>query len=231
MTVVTDNGPQFTSSELSFFLKERDIQHIRTTIYHPEGNGAVERFNRVLKESILAAEREKAPWKAHITEFLQIYRATPHGTTGVSPFQLMYGRKMRTKLSVQPEVGTAPDLTLRDRVKKKQLHMKTYTDAKRHAKAPDLHPGSLVRVRNPVHVKKEKPKFSEPYQVKPQKGPHSYTLTDGKTWDASHLSVLPETFTLPAGEPRPEEPAPSGSVPNRSQRNRKQPEWLKNYAT
>ncbi len=86
ITVVTDNGPQFISSELSSFLKERDIQHIRTTIYHPEGNGAVERLNRVLKESILTAEREKAPWKAHIMEFLQVYRATPHATTGISPF-------------------------------------------------------------------------------------------------------------------------------------------------
>ena len=65
VSVVTDNGQQFTSSELASFLKERDIQHIRTTIYHPEGNGAVERLNRVLKESILTAQRENAPWKAH----------------------------------------------------------------------------------------------------------------------------------------------------------------------
>lgn len=107
--------------------------------------------------------------------------------------------------------------------------MKTYTDAKRHAKAPKLHPGSLVRVRNPLHVKKGKFKFSEPLKVTQQKGPHSYTLTDGKTWDASHLSVLPETFTLPAGEQRPGEPAPSDSVPNRNQRNRKPPGWLKDF--
>lgn len=73
ITVVTDNGPQFDSSELSSFLEERDIQHIRTTIYHREGNVPVDRLNRVLKESILTAEREKAPWKAHITEFLQVY--------------------------------------------------------------------------------------------------------------------------------------------------------------
>ncbi len=86
--------------------------------------------------------------------------------------------------------------------------MKTYTDAKIsvYAKTPKLHPGSFVRVRNAVHVKKGKFKFSEPLKVAQQKGPHSYMLTDGKTWDASHLSVLPETFTLPVEGYRPTEP-------------------------
>lgn len=102
--VVTDNCPQFTSSERSPFLEERDIQHIRTTIYHPEGNGAVERLNTVVKERILTAQREKALWKAHVAEFLQVYRATPHAIKGTSPFQLMYGRKMRTKLSILPKL-------------------------------------------------------------------------------------------------------------------------------
>jgi len=47
MAGVTDNSPQLTSSEMSSFLKERDIAHIRTTIYHPERNGAVDRLNMV----------------------------------------------------------------------------------------------------------------------------------------------------------------------------------------
>lgn len=122
----------------------------------------------MLKENILIAQREKAPWKAHVTEFLQVYRATPHVTTGTSPFQLMYGRKMRTKLSIQPKLTHAQeDHELRDRVTKKQLHLKTYMP--RHK----LHPGSLLRVRNPVHVKKGKSKFSEPLKVTQQKAPHS----------------------------------------------------------
>lgn len=115
----------------------------------------------MLKENILIAQREKAPWKGHVTEFLQVYRATPHVTTGMSPFQLMYGRKMRTKLSIQPKLTAAQeDHELRDRVTKKQLHLKTYMP-------------SLLRVRNPVHVKKGKSKFSEPLKVTQQKAPHS----------------------------------------------------------
>ena len=178
------------------------------------------------------AEREKTPWKAHVTEFLQVYRATPHATTGTSPFELLHGRKMRTKLSIQPKV-TPQDKQLRDRVQKKQLQMKTYADNRRHAKTPNLKPGSLVRVRNPLHVKKGHSKFSEPLSVTKQRGPHSYTLSDGKTWDASHLSILPDTFTFPAVEERPAVPASGNSEDNvrenRSQRVRKQPAWLGDY--
>lgn len=38
LEIVTDNGPQFLSSEFKHFLQERDVKHIRTSIYHPEGN-------------------------------------------------------------------------------------------------------------------------------------------------------------------------------------------------
>ncbi|KAI2643843.1 Retrovirus-related Pol polyprotein from transposon 17.6 [Labeo rohita] len=71
--VVTDNGPQFVSSVFADFLKERGISHIRSSVYYPQGNAAVERWNRVLKECILSAEQMGKPWKHAVTEFLQSY--------------------------------------------------------------------------------------------------------------------------------------------------------------
>lgn len=49
---VMDNGPQFLSSVFSDFHSERGIKYLCTSVYHPQGNGAVERWNRVLKEGI-----------------------------------------------------------------------------------------------------------------------------------------------------------------------------------
>lgn len=50
------------SSEFKHFLQERDIKHIHTSIYHLEGNGAVELWNKVLKDAGLTVEKERAPW-------------------------------------------------------------------------------------------------------------------------------------------------------------------------
>lgn len=43
--IVTDNGPQFLSSAFADFLSERGICHLRSSVYYPQCNGAVERWN------------------------------------------------------------------------------------------------------------------------------------------------------------------------------------------
>ncbi len=75
-------GPQFTSFELADFVKTQGIKHIKSSVYHPQANGAIERFNRVLKECLQAAEVAHKPWKSAVLTMLKSYRATPHATTG-----------------------------------------------------------------------------------------------------------------------------------------------------
>ena len=48
--VTTDNGPQFTSFEFTEFLSCQGIEHRVTSLYNPQSNGGVERFNRTMKE-------------------------------------------------------------------------------------------------------------------------------------------------------------------------------------
>ncbi len=98
--LVMDHGTQFTSDAFTTFLQERDITPVRTAVYHPAANGAIERFNRVLKDCVQSAIVQSKPWKHTVTDFYQVYRFTPHATTGVSPFELLHGRKMRTKLNL-----------------------------------------------------------------------------------------------------------------------------------
>ena len=57
------------------------------------------------------------------------------------------------------------------------------------------------------YAHQERRRFTEPMNVTQQKGAYNYTLTDGKTRDASHLYVVAETFTLPAEDVGPTEPA------------------------
>ena len=44
-------------------------------------------------------------YKSELTNFIINYRSTPHPSTGVSPFELMFNRKMKTKL---PQFSVPP---------------------------------------------------------------------------------------------------------------------------
>ena len=108
--LVSDNGTHFTSRRFTSFLHEHGVKHIRVTPYHPVGAGAVERFNRSLKASLQIAAQQGADRRRHTQQFLMVYRATPHATTGRSPSDLLHGRQLRTELenAVAPSSSSAP---------------------------------------------------------------------------------------------------------------------------
>lgn len=98
--IISDNGIQFISQEFNNFLDERGIHHGFSSLYYPQSNGAVERFNGVLKNAIQNAINSNKLWKPTVYGYLTVYRATPHATTGVAPSVLIHGRHMRTKLNI-----------------------------------------------------------------------------------------------------------------------------------
>ncbi|XP_039602201.1 uncharacterized protein K02A2.6-like [Polypterus senegalus] len=229
-SLVTDNEVQFTSAAFAAFLEERQIKHHRSSLHYPAANGAVERFNHVLKHTIQLAIQEHYPWKAAITDFLHIYCATPHATTGVSPFELLHGRQMRTKLTILPPTssGLQSASDVRTTVEQHQNRMKVYTDAKRGARLPSFKTGDKVRVRNPLHVPKGHQKFSNPVTINKKLGAHTYILSDGKTWNASHLVAFPDCASTPAQKEVNPPELPQSPRPKRSTH---PPNWLKDYVT
>ena len=95
--VVSDNGTAFTSVEFSEFMVKNGIRHLRTAPYHPATNGLAERavqtFKTALKKSASTGNVD-----TRLARFLFQYRTTPNSTTGVSPAELLMGRKLRTHL-------------------------------------------------------------------------------------------------------------------------------------
>lgn len=47
--ITTDNGPQFTSTAFVDFIRERNIKHIKTSVYHPQAIRGVECLTECLK--------------------------------------------------------------------------------------------------------------------------------------------------------------------------------------
>ncbi|KAM7281012.1 uncharacterized protein ISCGN_005952, partial [Ixodes scapularis] len=97
---------------------------------------------------------ERRPLKEAILEYLSIYRATPHATTGMSPAFLLHGRRPRTRLDVVglPERGFFDEprphvAELQRRVKERQQRTKKYTDERRGARHSIIEPGDFVKIK------------------------------------------------------------------------------------
>ena len=78
-TVVTDNGPCFTSSEFEQFLLKNELAHKTSPPYHPASNGLAERAVQTFKKAMLKMS-ESLPTR--LSRFLFRYRITPQSTTG-----------------------------------------------------------------------------------------------------------------------------------------------------
>lgn len=134
-TVVCDNGPAFTSDEFSQFLQNNGIRLLHTPPYHPSSNGLAERAVQTVKQGIL---KLKGDIHTRLNRFLFGYRITPQSTTGISPSELLMGRRLRSRLDL-----LRPDVELR--VRDQQEEMKTRYD--RTAIHRDVALGDRIYIR------------------------------------------------------------------------------------
>jgi len=85
-----DNGGQFSGQLLGEVARLVGVKQEFCTVYHPEAQGKVERFNGTLKSILkkLAAERI-GDWDRFVDPALFSYRSCVQASTGYSPFTLM----------------------------------------------------------------------------------------------------------------------------------------------
>lgn len=99
--VATDRGTNFVSALTQEMFRRIGASPRFSAPGHPSSNGLVERFNRVLKNMLHHVIREEPrQWHKVIPFLLWAYREVPNSTTGISPFQLLYGRKPKGPLSI-----------------------------------------------------------------------------------------------------------------------------------
>ena len=98
---------------LKAFCNLLEMKHICTSVYHAQSNGACERYNgtlkRCLRKLVLDIPRQ---WDKYVPSVL---RDTPHDTTGYSPFEVIYGHKVRGPVEFQAECWDSPTIEDDDR--------------------------------------------------------------------------------------------------------------------
>ena len=94
--ILSDRGSQFISDVMKEVDRLLSINPLYATPYHPMCNGLVENFNGSLKRTLrrLSAEQPKQ-WDRYLPALLYAYRSIPQESTGYSPFELLYGRKIK----------------------------------------------------------------------------------------------------------------------------------------
>ena len=138
VSIVSDNGPCFISQEFKDFCKNINARHITTAVYKPSTNGLAEKMVQTLKKSLHIS---KSNCQDTLNRFLFNYRLTPHTTTGVSPAELMFGRRLRSKLDL---LWPADSVSSRV-VKKQNIQRRDHVAAPRTLHLP---PDSPVMIRN-----------------------------------------------------------------------------------
>lgn len=105
--IVTDNGPQWTSSEFASFCKSNNINHVTTAAYRPQSNGLAERMVQSFKKTMKSFDYAM-PIQQKVDTFLLSYRTSPHCITGEIP-ALRMRHKLRTLLdTLKPDIRQSP---------------------------------------------------------------------------------------------------------------------------
>ncbi len=98
----SDQGRQFTSGFLKNLGKELGIQITDTTGYNPKANGQVERMHRDLYQILRALTSDLGDlhaWEDALPEALFALRTAPGRSTGLAPYQILFGRECSTPIN------------------------------------------------------------------------------------------------------------------------------------
>ncbi|XP_035984480.1 uncharacterized protein LOC118558122 [Fundulus heteroclitus] len=184
--VQTDQGTNFMSKVFAQVLKEMKIKHQTSSPYHPESQGALERFHQTLKTMLRKYCLESGrSWDEGLPLLLFAVRETIQESLGFSPADLVFGHTVRGPLQLVKEKWLSESFqtehnvldyvsSFRDRLfhvcqlaqenlAKAQKKMKARYDKK--AVRRSFTPGEKVLVLLPLSGSSLRAQFSGPYEV------------------------------------------------------------------
>ena len=91
-SVQSDQGSNFMSGLFQEVMFQLGVKQFKSSAYHPQSQGALERFHQTLKSMIRAyCVQEKKDWDEGIPLLLFAVREAVQTSLGFSPFELVFG--------------------------------------------------------------------------------------------------------------------------------------------
>ena len=243
--LVSDNGPQFSSTEFAEFSRKWGFEHTTSSPHYPQSNGKAENAVKTVKRLFTKAR------EAGQSEFQALldWRNTPTEGIGTSPAQRFLGRRCKTLLPttralLQPQYSTEKDTQAINQQKKRQ---ELYYNRQTKSLTP-LTSGDTVRLRLPGEKTWSAGVCTGlvgPRSYKVQVGGHEYRRNRRQVIQTEEPREieLPEAIVQEEQPSSEQGPAPNDTTRNvspqletnipkpvrRSGRNRKSPDWFMNY--
>src|SRR3954447_10522408 len=101
--LTTDQGTEFINEFLTTLTNTYHIRHIKTTTYHPQGNGQVERTNKTIKDILAKCTPRNGDWSHYVHAAAYVARVAKSASTNYSPAELLTGRKFRQPFDSQKQ--------------------------------------------------------------------------------------------------------------------------------
>jgi transposase InsO family protein len=99
--ILTDCGRDFLSDVMKELCEVLGIDKLRTSIYKPSTNGAVERLHRTMHNMLAkVVDSNQKDWDNLISAVMSAYRASVHEATGLTPNMMVFGKENRMILDV-----------------------------------------------------------------------------------------------------------------------------------
>ena len=220
-SIQSDQGTNFMAHAFQQVMNQLGIKQYKSSAYHPESQGALERFHQTLKTMIkMYCIENSKDWDEGV--HLLLFAESVQESLGFSPFELVFGHAVRgpllllkekwldedpEKISVLKYVATFKDRLFRAgqmakrNLQESQSKMKVWYDRK--AKSRCFEHGDRVLVLFPVVGNPLQAKYSGPYKVVKKISDTNYlvkTPDRRKETQVCHINMLKAYHEKPKPE-------------------------------
>jgi hypothetical protein len=223
--VFSDNGPQFASKEFKEFSNKFGFKAENSSPRYPQANGLIEIMVKTIKDLF---RRASASGEDPLLS-VQAYRATPSSSKLPSPAEMLFGRKIRTKMPIRTILSDQAQAHREVKIDAKKAQQAAYDTKARTYEDLQEYQNILVQLDTNkrfwqpatiVKVPNDTPSGPRTYQVQTKDGarylrnrknirPSTAGATQGGSPTNAKEHPAPPLVTAPRADPGP----PKGSNP------------------